>query len=132
MIGMTIQDKLLGILDRDEPLARWDLANQSLGPGGLPGAGRPGDDYVLRADRKPHESDVFLCMQQPQEFAFGVIERSPGAPRVSKIPRRARSSTDQTSSEGRRMVIATASAVVAGGRTICTRSPPGSDAETGR
>jgi hypothetical protein len=35
----------------------------------------------------------------------------------------------QTFSAGRRMAIATQPAVVAGGMTICTRSPVGSDAD---
>ena len=47
-----------------------------------------------------------------------------------KIPRRASSSTDQTSSEGRRIVIATRPGVVAGGSTICARSPLGREADS--
>ena len=47
-----------------------------------------------------------------------------------KMPRCASSPIDQTSSDGRRSVIATVPAVVAGGRTICARSPLGRDAES--
>ena len=46
-----------------------------------------------------------------------------------KMPRLASSVIDQTSSLGRRSVIATVPGVVAGGRTICARSPLGSEAE---
>ncbi len=42
----------------------------------------------------------------------------------------ASSPTDQTSSEGRRMLTATHPWVVAGGSAICTRSPLGSEAES--
>ena len=45
------------------------------------------------------------------------------------IPRRASSSMLHTWSAGRRMVMATQPAVVAGGMTICTRSPVGRDAD---
>jgi hypothetical protein len=49
---------------------------------------------------------------------------------LSKSPRWASSSSDQTWLEGRRMVIATQPAVVAGGSTIWMRSPLGSDADS--
>src|SRR4051812_19896579 len=45
------------------------------------------------------------------------------------MPRLHRSEIDQTSSEGRRIVMAAHPCVVAGGRTIWIRSPPGSDAD---
>ncbi len=48
---------------------------------------------------------------------------------MRKIPRCARSRIDQASSQGRRTVIATQPAVVAGGMTTWTRSPLGSDAD---
>ena len=48
---------------------------------------------------------------------------------VRKMPRWASSPIDHTSSDGRRSVIATVPAVVAGGKTICARSPVGRDAE---
>ena len=47
-----------------------------------------------------------------------------------KMPRCASSWMVHTSSDGRRIVSATVPAVVAGGRTICARSPVGSDAES--
>src|SRR5258705_5753265 len=49
---------------------------------------------------------------------------------VRKMPRWASSPIDHTSSDGRRRVIATVPAVVAGGKTICARSPVGRDAES--
>src|SRR5580658_1713488 len=56
---------------------------------------------------------------------------SAAAPRnPAKAPRSASASIGQTTSAGRRMVIATQPSVVAGGNTICTRSPEGSAADS--
>src|ERR1022692_866107 len=46
------------------------------------------------------------------------------------MPERANSSIDHCWREGRRIVMATVPGVVAGGSTICTRSPPGNAAES--
>ena len=71
-----------------------------------------------------------LADEQPQQFLLGLIERVAARRVRRKMPRRASSSMLHTSSAGRRMVMATQPAVVAGGSTICTRSPVGRDAES--
>jgi hypothetical protein len=49
---------------------------------------------------------------------------------LRNVPRAASSSTDQIVLEGLRMVMATQPSVVAGGNTICIRSPPGNEADS--
>src|SRR5690349_5161085 len=76
-------------------------------PGRLAGAGRPRYQDVAAA--------AYRETQKRLVFAGGVQPLS--------------SASDHTSLDGRRIVMATHPRVVAGGSTICTRSPVGSDAD---
>ena len=73
---------------------------------------------------------ILLRLEQPQQLASRShrAHRSRGASR-ERCRAASSSSSVQTSSAGRRIVIATRPGVVAGGSTIWMRSPPGSDAD---
>ena len=133
VIGMAIQHQFLGILDGHQALIAGNFPNQRLGPGRLAGPGGPGNEDILAAAYgEAHERLEFARRQQTQQFAARWRRAClVGAPRAAKdtasapVPRCSR-----PRSAGRRMEIATQPAVVAGGMTICTRSPVGSDADS--
>jgi hypothetical protein len=75
MVGVSVEDELVGVLDGDEALVGGDLADEGLGAGGLAGAGGAGDEDVLSsADGEAHEILVATALEEREKGLLGIVE----------------------------------------------------------
>src|SRR6266436_6044428 len=96
----------------------------------LPEPVAPDTTMFLRERTARRMNAGYCCSACRRSSSSSASSHSALARRVLlNTPRRVSSSIDHTTSAGRRMVMATHPMVVAGGRTICTRSPEGSEAD---
>src|SRR5437588_637558 len=97
----------------------------------LPDPVAPETTTFLRARTARRRNAAYACAACRRRSSSSASSPSTPARRVApNTPLRASSSIDHTVSAGRRMVMATHPSVVAGGSTICTRSPEGSAADS--
>ena len=96
----------------------------------LPDPVGPDTKMFLRLRTAKRMKDSYSCASKSRRSSVSVSSKVSLARRVArKIPLARNFSIDQTSSLGRRIVIATHPGLVAGGNTIWMRSPVGKEAE---
>ncbi len=131
VIGMPIEHQFLRVLDGDQALiARESRGSRPWSKWSCPSPSGPETRMFLRLRTARRMKASISVAANRRSNSSSVSSRVPaGLPGAAKNPATRQFLDAPHLSAGRRMAIATQPAVVAGGMTICTRSPVGSDAD---